>query len=316
MTPKDSSKATRLTALRRFATTITILNVVGHIYLGFEQSWAQPLVALATTYSMELLLELIDARTNRRPLAFAGGMRNLVDFLLPAHITGLSIAMLLWANDQLWPFVFAAAVATGSKAILRVPIGKGTRHFLNPSNLGITMTLILLPWVGFAPPYEFTENLTGVGYWILPGLIIVLGTMVNRLTGRLPLIAAWVGGFVLQACLRSALFGLPVVAALLPMTGVMFVIYTFYIITDPGTTPDTAARTNLMFYERAFWLFSTGHRLGDMRRLLRQYEHPDSIVYPTGAWFKGGPYGDAIQMVLPVEELNNTNFHGCADRKP
>ena len=184
MTPKDNSKATRLTALRRFATTITILNVVGHIYLGFEQSWAQPLVALATTYSMELLLELIDARTNRRPLAFAGGMRNLVDFLLPAHITGLSIAMLLWANDQLWPFAFAAAVATGSKAILRVPIGKSTRHFLNPSNLGITMTLILLPWVGFAPPYEFTENLTGVGYWILPGLIIVLGTMVNRLTGR------------------------------------------------------------------------------------------------------------------------------------
>jgi len=237
MTPKDNSKATRLTALRRFATTITILNVVGHIYLGFEQSWAQPLVALATTYSMELLLELIDARTNRRPLAFAGGMRNLVDFLLPAHITGLSIAMLLWANDQLWPFAFAAAVATGSKAILRVPIGKSTRHFLNPSNLGITMTLILLPWVGFAPPYEFTENLTGVGYWILPGLIIVLGTMVNRLTGRLPLIAAWVGGFVLQACLRSVLFGLPVVAALLPMTGVMFVIYTFYMITDPGTTP-------------------------------------------------------------------------------
>ncbi|MFL5698837.1 MAG: enediyne biosynthesis protein UnbU [Ktedonobacteraceae bacterium] len=237
MTPKDNSKATRLKALRRFATTITILNVVGHIYLGFEQSWAQPLVALATTYSMELLLELIDARTNRRPLAFAGGMRNLVDFLLPAHITGLSIAMLLWANDQLWPFAFAAAVATGSKAILRVPIGKSTRHFLNPSNLGITMTLILLPWVGFAPPYEFTENLTGVGYWILPGLIIVLGTMVNRLTGRLPLIAAWVGGFVLQACLRSVLFGLPVVAALLPMTGVMFVIYTFYMITDPGTTP-------------------------------------------------------------------------------
>ena len=246
MTPKDSSKATRLTALRRFATTITILNVVGHIYLGFEQSWAQPLIALATTYSMELLLELIDARTNRRPLAFAGGMRNLVDFLLPAHITGLSIAMLLWANDQLWPFVFAAAVATGSKAILRIPIGKSTRHFLNPSNLGITMTLILLPWVGFAPPYEFTENLTGVGYWILPGLIIVLGTMVNRLTGRLPLIAAWVGGFVLQACLRSVLFGLPVVAALLPMTGVMFVIYTFYMITDPGTTP-TGSRAQVAF---------------------------------------------------------------------
>src|SRR5437588_3352925 len=246
MTPKDSSKVTRLTALRRFATTITILNVVGHIFLGFEQSWAQPLVALATTYSMELVLELMDARSHQRPLAFAGGLRNLVDFLLPAHITGLSIAMLLWANDQLLPFAFAAAVATGSKAILRVPVGKGTRHFLNPSNFGITLTLILLPWVGFAPPYEFTETLRGAGYWILPGLIIVLGTLVNRLTGRLPLIAGWVGGFVLQACLRSVLFGFPVVAALLPMTGVMFVIYTFYMITDPGTTP-TGSRAQVAF---------------------------------------------------------------------
>ncbi len=234
MTEKDNSKAIRLTALRRFAATITLLNVVGHIYLGFEQSWAQPLVALATAYSMEIVLELLDARNNKRPPAFAGGMRNLVDFLLPAHITGLSIAMLLWANDRLAPFALAAAVATGSKALLRVPVGKGTRHFLNPSNLGITVTLILLPWVGFAPPYEFTENLTGAGYGILPAIIIVLGTLINRLTGRLPLIAGWVGVFILLACLRSLLLGTPVAAALLPMTGVMFIIYTFYMVTDPA----------------------------------------------------------------------------------
>ncbi len=246
MTANDSGKANRLTALRRFAITITLLNVVGHFFLGFEQSWAQPLVALATTYSLEMVLEAIDARNNRRPLAFTGGLRNLVDFLLPAHITGLSIAMLLWANDQLLPFIFAAAVATGSKAILRVPVGKSTRHFLNPSNFGITLTLILLPWVGFAPPYEFTENLSGAGYWILPALIIVLGTLVNRLTHRLPLIAGWVGGFVLQAFLRSVLFGTPIVAALLPMTSVMFVIYTFYMVTDPGTTP-TGSRAQVAY---------------------------------------------------------------------
>lgn len=238
MATKDGDKARRLAALRRFAITITILNVAGHIFLGFEQSWAQPLVALATTYSMEILLELIDARSKQRPLAFVGGPGNLVDFLLPAHITGLSIAMLLWANDELMPFAFAAAVATGSKAILRVPVGNSTRHFLNPSNLGITVTLIVLPWIGFAPPYEFTENLSGAGYWILPGLIIVLGTFINRLTGRLPLIAGWLGGFVLQAFFRSLLFGTPGIAALLPMTGVMFVIYTFYMVTDPGTTPN------------------------------------------------------------------------------
>jgi hypothetical protein len=90
---------------------------------------------------------------------------------------------------------------------------------------------------------------------------------------------------------------------------------------DPGIASDTAARTNLMFSERGFWLFSTGHRLGDMRRLVRPkeaggYGHADSTVYPRGAWFKGGSYGDAIQMALPVEELNNPNFHGCTDRNP
>ncbi|HYT04859.1 MAG TPA: hypothetical protein VEM13_08275 [Gemmatimonadales bacterium] len=85
---------------------------------------------------------------------------------------------------------------------------------------------------------------------------------------------------------------------------------------DPGAAPDTAARTNLMFRERAFWMFSTGHRLGDMRRLVRQYGHPVNTIYPIGGWFKGGNYGDAIQMAIPIEEQNNPNFHGCADRNP
>jgi len=84
---------------------------------------------------------------------------------------------------------------------------------------------------------------------------------------------------------------------------------------DPGTP---AARAALMFSERAFWMFSTGHRLGDMRREVRQYGTFFSVntVYPIGAWFKGGTYGDAVQMAIPVEELNNPNFHGCTDRNP
>jgi hypothetical protein len=82
---------------------------------------------------------------------------------------------------------------------------------------------------------------------------------------------------------------------------------------DPGTA---AARVDAMFYERGFWLYATGHRLGDMRRLLRQYGRDQNTVYPVGAWFKGGLYGDAIQMPVPVEEQNNPNFTGCTDRKP
>jgi Na+-translocating ferredoxin:NAD+ oxidoreductase RnfD subunit len=227
-----------LIALRRFAISITLLNIFGHTLLGFEQSWAQPLVALVTAYSLESVLELIDARANRRTPYFVGGLRQLVNFLLPAHITGLAVAMLLYANEQLGPIAFATAVAVGSKAIFRAPAGKGTRHFLNPSNFGITLTLLLFPWVGIAPPYHFTENLAGPADWLLPGIIVVSGTFLNtRLTRKLPLILGWLGGFAGQALIRSMSFGTPLVAALLPMTGVAFLLFTFYMITDPGTTP-------------------------------------------------------------------------------
>jgi hypothetical protein len=82
---------------------------------------------------------------------------------------------------------------------------------------------------------------------------------------------------------------------------------------DPGTDP---TRVDLTFRERAFWMFGTGHRLGDMRRLLRQYGRTENSVYPNGAWFKGGIYGDAIQMPIPFDEQNNPKFLQCTDRNP
>ncbi len=241
------SKATRLGGLRRFAVAITIFNILGHTLFGFEQSLAQPLMALATCYSMELLLETIDARINRRRPNFLGGVINLVDFLLSAHITGLAIAMLLYANDRLWPVVFASTVAMGSKSILRVRVGGSTKHFLNPSNFGISLTLLVFPWVGIAPPYHFTENLDGAGDWILPAIIIVSGSFLNaRFTKKLPLIAAWLIGFAAQAGFRSLVCDTPLVAALMPATGVAFILYTFYMVTDPATSP-SATRGQILF---------------------------------------------------------------------
>jgi enediyne biosynthesis protein E5 len=234
-----NNRADRLGGLRRFAVAITVLNILGHAFFGFEQSFAQPLVALAAAYSAELLLEFIDARCNHRPLRFlGGGPRKFVEFLLSAHITGLACAMLLYANERLGPVVFASVVAICSKCLLRVPAGGGTRHFLNPSNFGITVTLLAFSWVSVAPPYQFTENMTGGGDWILPAIIVCTGTFLNaRFTHRLPLIAAWLGGFVAQAALRSLFFDTPFDAALIPMTGVAFILYTFYMVTDPATTP-------------------------------------------------------------------------------
>ena len=231
----------RLGGLKRFASTITLFNILGHTVFGFEQSWAHPLAALAAGYLTELLLEYVDARAVGRAPQFAGGLGKLVEFLLPAHISSLAISMLLYPNSRLMPLCFAAAVAIGSKALFRAPVANGTRHFFNPSNFGISITLLLFPWVGVAPPYHFTENLTGVADWALPALILISGSFINaRFTGKLPLIAAWLGGFVAQAALRSYAFDTPLVAALLPMTGLAFILYTFYMITDPATTPHGA----------------------------------------------------------------------------
>jgi enediyne biosynthesis protein E5 len=191
---------------------------------------------------LELGLEATDAASAGRPPRFRGGFRQLVDFLLPAHITGLAVSMLLYANARLWPIIFAVTVAVGSKAVFRAPVGGGrTRHFLNPSNTGIAVALLVFPWVSIAPPYHFTENLDGWLDWALPGLIIVTGTILNgKLTGRMPLIGAWVAAFAVQAAARSLVFDTPLVAGLLPMTGVAFILFTNYMITDPGTTPMTS----------------------------------------------------------------------------
>lgn len=228
----------RLGGLRRFAIAISILNILGHTWFGFEQSWAQPLVALATAYSLELALEFLAARNAGRAPAYTRGVKEFADFLLPAHISGLACGMLLYANDRLWVVAFAAAVAIGSKVILRAPIGRGTRHFYNPSNFGITVTLLLFSWVGIAPPYQFTENLDRVGDWLLPSIIIFTGSFLNtRFTRRIPLILAWLVGFFAQALVRSLVFDLPLTPALLPMTGLAFILYSFYMVTDPATTP-------------------------------------------------------------------------------
>lgn len=80
---------------------------------------------------------------------------------------------------------------------------------------------------------------------------------------------------------------------------------------DPGTQ---AAREDLHFRERAFWLFATGHRLGDLRRLMRQYNRTEDGVFPTGLHFKGGLYGDDVNLPVPFSERNNPNFTGCLNR--
>ncbi|MEL7058981.1 MAG: enediyne biosynthesis protein, partial [Acidobacteriota bacterium] len=191
-------------ALYRFAAAITAFNFIGHTVLGFEQAWLHPFVALAAAYATELLLEGVDAWSKGRAPRWQGdGVMGLVRFLLPAHISAMAVSMLLYSNATFLPIAFAAAVAIASKYVFRMTYGGRLRHFLNPSNFGITVTLVTFHWVGIAAPYMFTENLYGWQNWILPVVIVCSGSFLNtRFTKKMPLIFAWLGAFALQAGVR------------------------------------------------------------------------------------------------------------------
>ena len=76
----------------------------------------------------------------------------------------------------------------------------------------------------------------------------------------------------------------------------------------------TAAQVDMLFRERAFWMYMTAHRLGDMRRLIRQYGRTQDKVFPTGSYFKGGTYGADVTLVPSQTETNNPNWQACTDR--
>ena len=90
-------------------------------------------------------------------------------------------------------------------------------------------------------------------------------------------------------------------------------------ITPLAASPATqAAAVDMLFKERAFWLWLTGHRFGDMRRLIRQYGRAANTVFPIGtlALRPSDTYGTDVTFIIPFPERNNPLFNGCLDRNP
>jgi len=228
----------RIPALIRFASAITLLNIVGHLYLGFEQSYSHVAVALLTAYSVEILMETLVAKNEGRKPTYLGGFKNFIIFLLPGHISGLAVGMLTFTNTNLILVSFGVAAALLSKYIFRVKVNGKNKHFLNPSNTGIVALFVLFPSVGSAPPYQFSETTSGFYDWLLVIIFVSLGSFLNtKFTKKMPLIFAWLGMFFLQTVVRTMIFETATIASLGTMTGVAFLLFTFYMVSDPATTP-------------------------------------------------------------------------------
>lgn len=231
---------THYLALRNFALSISGFNIFGYTLLGFEQPWIWPLIALAVGYATDLGFETLAAWADRRRPRYRGRrVRGVYEFLLPAHITALAVNMLLYANNQILPVMFGVVVGVSAKYALRAPIGGRMRHYMNPSNFGIAVTLLCFgSWVSIAPPYEFTEKADTFFRIMVPVVIVTAGTVLNSLlTKRTPLIVGWLGGFAIQAFVRHGIWHVALFSSLGAMTGVAFVLFTNYMISDPGTTP-------------------------------------------------------------------------------
>jgi hypothetical protein len=76
-------------------------------------------------------------------------------------------------------------------------------------------------------------------------------------------------------------------------------------LTDPGSQD---ARIDLLMQERALWLWGTGHRVGDLRRMINSYGRTEAQVYPSGAYHKGGTHGNDVVFPVDFDEANNMLF--------
>jgi len=156
----------------------------------------------------------------------------------------------------------------------------------------------------------FPLFVTRQGIWITTGAVsIVTGVEARLIEAEALLRGGNTAGWLL------AINGLRTNTALYPTAQAGFTRGPNLVaIADTFASNTSRMKTN--FRERAFWMFSTGHRLGDMRRMVRQYAYPADSIYPRGSYYKGGVFGTALMLPVPFEEVNNPNFTQCANQDP
>ena len=190
---------------------ITFILLVGHLFYGILESYERTALAIGAAIVTELVLGRI----------FFGKWLNLSS----AYITGISVGILM-RSPAFWPFALASVLSIMSKYVLRL---KG-RHLWNPSNFGICVLLFLAP--------ELVASLSVQwGNFKWPLIVIwILGSIIIYRARRAHISVTYVASFFAFAFLRSFITGDPVQAEIAPITGPMYQLFVFFMITDPKTT--------------------------------------------------------------------------------
>ena len=190
---------------------ITLILLVGQLSFGVLESFSRTLLAIATAMAFELALTWLVYRK--------------LPVLASAYITGISVGILI-RSPEYWPYALTSAIAITSKYVIR---WRG-RHLWNPSNLAIAAMLLL------APEYIATLSIQW-GNTIWPMLVVwVLGAFITWRVKRFHITATYVVSFVVLAGVRTLITGHPFLAEVAPITGPMYQLFIFFMITDPKTT--------------------------------------------------------------------------------
>jgi len=187
---------------------ITCILISAHFTFGILEAYQRTGLAIVTAIGAELLLGRLMLGKWPHPAS--------------AYITGISVGILV-RSPFLWPYFFASLISIASKYVLRL----NGRHIWNPSNLGVSAVLFLAPHTVTLLSIQWGNN-------IWPMLVIwLLGSVIVWRVGRLHVSAAYVASFVVFGLLRSGVTGVPWQAALAPITGPMYQLFIFFMVTDP-----------------------------------------------------------------------------------
>lgn len=238
---------------------ISTVLIISHFAVGVLESPGKTALAILASIVAEVVLGRL----------FYGKIPHLAS----AYVTGISVGILV-RSPFYWPFALCGFISTASKYVLRA----GDRHIWNPSNFGIAVMLIL--------SHDTMSTLTiQFGNSIGPMVVIwVLGSFIISRLKRFHICATYVVSFFLFAGLRAAITGHTYWAEVAPITGPMYQLYTFFMITDPRTTVSSKKGQMLVAF-----------LVAGAECVLRLFQNVHAPYY---ALFLVGPIANYIEIVM------------------
>lgn len=236
---------------------ITCILLVGQLTFGILESYPRTLLAIGTSIAAELILGKIFVKKWLHPAS--------------AYISGISVGILL-RSPAYWPYALCSLISITSKYVLRVK----DRHIWNPSNFGVSAMLFLAPATVASLSIQW-------GNYLLPMVVIwVLGFAIVWRVHRLHITATYVISFLAFAFLRSWVLHEPWQAEVAPITGPMYQLFIFFMITDPKTTVRSKRGQCLVVFLVAV-----------VETVLRFFQ---SVYAPFYALFLVGPIANTIEI--------------------